>query len=412
MVSNAASGVLNIETGVETRSNSLFQVGSITKAFTATLIMRAAGEGRISIDDPLQSLLGFAVGDGEWAKAVTIRQLLAHTSGLDGDLFIDTGRDDDALARYSLKCKSLKFVCPPDAFYNYCNAGYALLGRVLELVYEGCYDDVLRQYLTAPLGMDRSTTRPEEALCARVSAGHIVDATGAASLAPYTPLPRALGPAGLTLHSTAEDLVRFGQAHLSGTAPLSPDLCRAMQAPQVDLPEGASWGLGWKLITANGVEFFGHDGGTIGQGAFLWMCPSRGIAVSLCANGGASHHLWDALAGPLFEDVCGAAPLVEKLPVAPCADMTPYIGEYENEGVRMKVSEEAGQLHVVAVHKYFSMPDTEFKMVPVGENRFRATIGDQDRVVTAFYQPDTNGKFQYFSAGRVHQRICRGDGHA
>src|SRR5512140_3520813 len=98
-----ATGVLNAVTGVETTTDSVFQIGSITKLFTTTLIMQLVDEGRVTLDEPVRSYLPeLSFADSVATESVTLRHLLTHTSGIDGDFFLDTGRGDDCIERYIL----------------------------------------------------------------------------------------------------------------------------------------------------------------------------------------------------------------------------------------------------------------------------------------------------------------------
>jgi CubicO group peptidase (beta-lactamase class C family) len=403
----AASGVLNIDTGVEARPDSLFQVGSITKSLTATLTMQAAEEGLLDIDAPVSACIPLPLGAGEHSSRFTARQLMAHLSGLDGDLFTDTGRDDDALAKYMVLCAGLEFLSPPGRRYNYCNAGYAILGRLLEIVRAKTYDQVLRDHLLAPLGAVRSTTFAEEAVFARTAVGHFDGPDGRPVLAPPITLARALGPAGFSLYSTVEDLIGYARAHMEGSGPVSPQIAKAMRTPHGELPEG-SWGLGWKLIRNGSVDFVGHDGGTIGQSARLWTVPDRGIAIAMCANGGRTGLAWEMLAHPLFEEVCGAVP-EPLMPPEPSTsvDLAPFEGRFENLGVAVEITVEDGGLKAVAIQKAVAMPDIVFHMRPLDGGRFRATIGDDDKVITAFLEPGADGRPELFYAGRLHRRVAR-----
>lgn len=403
----AASGVLNIDTGIEARPDSLFQVGSITKSLTATLIMQAAEEGLLDIDAPVSAYIAAPLGTGAHSGRFTARQLMAHTSGLDGDLFTDTGRDDDALAKYMALCAELEFLAPPGRLYNYCNAGYAILGRLLEIVRGKTYDLVLRDHLLTPLGAARSTTFPEEAVFARTAVGHVEGPEGKPVLAPPIPLARALGPAGFSLYSNVEDLIGYARAHMEGSGPVSPRIAQRMRAPHAELPEGR-WGLGWKLVRSGGVDFVGHDGGTIGQSAHLWTAPEHDTAIAMCANGGRAGLAWEMLAYPLFRQVCGAAPepAIPPEPAAPI-DLTPFEGRFENRGVAVEITAEDGGLKAVASQKAIAMPDIVFHMRPLGDGRFRATIGDDDKVMTAFLEPGADGRPDLFYAGRLHRRVAR-----
>jgi len=98
----AAHGVLNAATQVPVTTDSVFQVGSITKIWTATMIMQLVDEGLLSLDATVSAVLPDArLGTADVGGQVTVRHLLTHTSGIDGDVFTDTGRGDDCLERYS-----------------------------------------------------------------------------------------------------------------------------------------------------------------------------------------------------------------------------------------------------------------------------------------------------------------------
>jgi CubicO group peptidase (beta-lactamase class C family) len=402
----AASGVVNIETGIEARPDSLFQVGSITKSLTATLILQAAEEGLLDIDAPVSACVSTPLGVGKHSGQFTARQLMAHLSGLDGDLFTDTGRDDDALAKYMVLCADLEFISPPGRYYNYCNAGYAILGRMLEVVRGKSYDRVLRDHLLTPLGATRSTTYTEEAAFARTAVGHVPGHDGAPALAPPIELPRALGPAGFSLYSTVQDLVTYANAHMAGEKPVSLLTAAAMRTAHSTLVDQASWGLGWKLISRDGVDFVGHDGGTIGQSAYLWTVPEQGLAIAMCTNGGRARIAWESLAFPLFRDVCGQVPEVTIPSQATDQfDLSPYEGVFENLGVVLRITAKDGGLTAVASQKAFDLPDIIFHMLPLGGGRFRATIGDDSKVVVAFLEHGPDGRPELFYAGRLHRRV-------
>ena len=120
----AAHGVLNAATGVATTPDSLFQIGSITKVWTATMIMQLADEGRLSLDTTVSQVLpGVRLGQPDASAEVTIRHLLTHTSGIDGDIFTDTGRGGDCVERYVGELAQAARVFPPGVAYSTPTAG-------------------------------------------------------------------------------------------------------------------------------------------------------------------------------------------------------------------------------------------------------------------------------------------------
>ena len=124
-VTEMAAGVVNLDTRVRTTPDTVFQIGSITKVFTATLIMQLQEQKLLDIDAPLRRYLpGFRVADPGASRAATLRQLLAHTSGIDGDFFPDAGRGDDAISRFVDMCAMLPQLFEPGSRMSYCNVGF------------------------------------------------------------------------------------------------------------------------------------------------------------------------------------------------------------------------------------------------------------------------------------------------
>ena len=356
-VDAAASGVLSLATGVEATTDSLFQIGSITKVWTATLAMQLVDEGQMELDAPVRRYLpGFRVADQEVSEAVTIRHLLTHTSGIDGDHFSDTGRGDECLERYVETCAELPQVHPLGATMSYCNTGFTILGRVLEVVTDTVWDDLLRTRLVEPLAMTHTVTLPEDVLRFRAAIGHIQPGQELRP-APAWGLPRTAGPAG-AICSTAAEVLEFARLHLrdglgpDGTRLLSEEAARAMRERQVEVPTGgideseAHWGLGWSVYTWSGRTVVGHDGGTIGQAAFLRVVPDSGTAVALLTNGGDPYGLYRDLCGELLADVAGIELPPE--PVAPDSpppvDATLYVGRYDRAGASIEVVSREGGL--------------------------------------------------------------------
>ncbi|HEU5033248.1 MAG TPA: serine hydrolase domain-containing protein [Mycobacteriales bacterium] len=345
----AAYGVLNIRTGVPATTDSLFQIGSITKVWTATLAMQLVDEGLIGLDEPIVSHLPeFKVADAEVTRTVTLRHLLSHTSGIDGDLFLDTGRGDDCLEKYVAACADLKQNHPLGATMSYCNSGYSILGRLIEVVRGQTWDAVLRERIFAPLGLATAGTLPEEALLHSAATGHITPPGGELMVAPVWGIFRSAGPAGL-IHATARDVLTFAQLHQNdgvaadGTRVLSAESAIAMREPQVEVPDqftlGSHWGLGWILMTWDGQPVYGHDGGTIGQSAFLRVVPGADLSIALLTNGGHTRDLFHDLYTEILAELAGIAmpPRLEPPAQPPVLDLEQYVGRYVRESVELRI---------------------------------------------------------------------------
>ncbi|RFU39155.1 serine hydrolase, partial [Actinomadura logoneensis] len=352
-VTEAATGLANAGARIEATTDTLWQIGSISKVWTATVAMMLVDEGVLELDTPVTSVLpGLRLGTPELTERVTLRHLLSHTSGIDGDFFVDTGRGDDCLERYAERLAGVGANHPVGATMSYCNAGFTLTGRILEHVTGVQWDRLMHERLYAPLGLTRTATLPEDVLRHRAAAGHIGEPP---VVAPHWTLMRSAGPAGL-ICSTPREVLAFARLHLDGgLAPdgarlLSEDAAREMRAAQVALPDthtlGDAWGLGWILMEWSGRRMYGHDGNTIGQSAFLRVLPDAGLAVCLLTNGGDTLSLYQDLYGEIFAELADVE--LPRLP-EPAADPAPddlsrYVGVYERASSRMEVFERDGGL--------------------------------------------------------------------
>ncbi|MGW2134228.1 serine hydrolase [Streptomyces coelicoflavus] len=354
-LTEVAHGVLNKDTGVETTTDSLFQIGSVSKVWTATLVMQLADEGLLDLDAPLTAVLPeLRLADSETTKSVTMRHLLTHTSGIDGDVFTDTGRGDDCLEKYVAALADVEPNHPLGATWSYCNSGFSLMGRVAEKLTGLTWDEAMRRRVFGPLGLRHTVTLPEEALLHRAAVGHEAETGGAPRRVPVWSLPRSLGPAGL-ITSTVADVLAFARAHLRGGRTddggriLSEAGTAAMADRHADLPDpytlGDSWGLGWSRFTWDGHLVLGHDGNTIGQSAFLRVLPVHGLAVTLLTNGGNARDLYEDLFREILAELAGLdmPPALAPPTHPPAVDVRRHIGVYERAGARIEVLERDGR---------------------------------------------------------------------
>jgi CubicO group peptidase (beta-lactamase class C family) len=425
-VVEAAAGVLSKATGVEATPDSLFQIGSITKVWTATLAMQLVDEGALDLDATVRTYLpDFAVADGDASARMTVRQLLCHTTGFEGDIFTDTGQGDDCVEKYVATLTGVSQLFAPGEMFSYNNAAFCVLGRVVEVLRGKPYDQCLRDHLFAPLQLTHAATGPYEAILHRAAVGHLSAEPGAdPQPAPVWALARSNAPAGAMLAMSPRDLLAFARMHLSGgTGPdgatvLSAAGVKAMQERQVELPDlglmGNAWGLGWEIFDFPGGTVIGHDGGTIGQAAFLRAVPGRDVAVAVLTNGGNPFPLYRAIVGRVLHDLAAidlpAEP--EPDPAAPPVDAARYVGRYSSDVAETVVSQDdegrlwiertpKGELAELVGHaeKQQLLPwrgDTLLVPFPeYGMHRPHAFIGD-----------DGSGRARYLHTGRADRRAA------
>jgi dipeptidyl aminopeptidase/acylaminoacyl peptidase len=420
-VVEAAYGFANFPAKIEATTDTLFQIGSMSKVWTATLAMQLVDEGKLDLDAPVAEVLPeLRLADAEVAKTVTMRHLLNHTSGIDGDVFTDTGRGDDCVEKYVALLSEQKQNHPLGVTWSYCNAGFVLAGRVIEKLTGLTWDAALRERIYAPLGLKHTVTLPEEALLFRTAAGH-VDVTDEPVLAPVWQLPRSLGPAGL-ISSTPADVLEFARMHLAGglaadgTRVLSAQSAEAMTQLEADLPDkfslGDSWGIGWIRFGWDSRRLVGHDGNTIGQSAFLRVLPDpdnpgAGLAVTLLTNGGHARDMYYDLYREIFAELAGVdMPQAIEPPAEPVdADITPHLGRYERAGVLIEVlagteKHDGPTLRTTVTGPIAEMvpdPVEELAMTPAGPDLWLVREpGTQTWAPVTFYALPTGEKYLHF----------------
>ncbi|GAA4368359.1 serine hydrolase domain-containing protein [Nocardioides caricicola] len=352
-ITEVAAGVLSIRTGCPVRTDALFLPGSIGKLYTATLVLMLADEGKVDLDRPVKTYLpDFEVRDVHARDTVTVRDLLRHSSGFDGDVFIDTGRGDDALPRYLDEIRDLPQIAEPGRIWSYSNSGYSILGRLVEVVGGTVFETALRERLLDPLGLQSSVVFAEEVIGHPNSVGHVPNPEDPDSLmvSPQWGLYRSCGPMGASLVASAGDVIRFAKLHLDGgvaadgTRLLSAELVAAAQVPQIDLVDdtvlGESWGLGWILDHVGDVRVIGHDGNSLGQNAFMRIAPEERFGFCLQTNVESALTMYRELADWLFEQRLGATLRKDPEPLDSqvVADPSRYVGTYSREGVALEVA--------------------------------------------------------------------------
>lgn len=310
-----AFGTLSTGTGIEATTDAIFQVGSITKVFTATLVLQLVEEGLITLDDPVRAWLPeFELADADAAARTTVRHLLCHIAGFEGDIFTDTGKGDDCLLKFVALLAQTPQLFAPGQLWSYNNAGFCVLGRLVEVVRGRAYDACLRHHLLDRLGDTHAAVDPYEAVVHRVAVGHVRTSEGGELQPTRTwAMARSNAPAGSMLAMRATDLLAFARVHLNhGRASagqlLSAATVATMQEAQVALPDiaqGSAWGLGWELFDLPGGRLVGHDGNTIGQSAMLRLFPERDVSVVVLTNGGAADLVQRAVLSRVLSDVCG-----------------------------------------------------------------------------------------------------------
>ncbi len=291
----ACHGVTSVENPLPIDQDTLFLVASVTKTFTATTLMRLVAEGKVELNAPVRRYVPeFRLKDQQAADKITVLNLLNHTSGLDWRVNVDTGEGDDALEHSVAKMAEMELIALPGTRTSYSQAGYNLVGRIIEKVTGQTFEQDVAQLLFEPLGLSHSFFERDDIMIRRFVVGHNGGEDETLSIARPWRHSRGENPGGGIATSVA-DLLSFARFHLgdgraeSGTRVLPTHVLHQMKEPTAELRAsslGDAIGIGWFLRDVDGVRTVGHAGSANGQFAELLTVPERNFAVVSLSNSG------------------------------------------------------------------------------------------------------------------------------
>jgi CubicO group peptidase (beta-lactamase class C family) len=419
-------GVTNVDYPVPVDGDTLFRIASITKTVTGTTVMRLVELGKLDLDATVRTYLpDFQTSDPSVASRVTLRQLLNHSAGWQGEYYEDMGPGDDALARYATGMARLPQLTPLGTVFHYNNAAVALAGHVIEAATGSTYERAVQTLLLEPLGLTHSRFFSDEIVGFNVAASHVV-VDGQPVVAPASwPIPRTLHPTG-GLISSARDQLRYARFHLGdGTAPdgtrlLMPASLGAMRSnpgPGGTLHvELDGMGVTWHLRpSAEGVRIVQHGGDWGGQHSSLIMVPDRGFALTVLTNSeGGPKLVRDLVVDDwALQRFAG----VSNLPAVPRAltpgELAPYEGRYERQAIQVdgavvetlvELRGEQGQLHM----RTRSDSDTvgEFRLAFYRDDYVLVRDGTGQLLGRADFVRDADGLVAWLRfAAQLHQHV-------
>lgn len=322
-------GVTSVENPLPVDEDTLFLLGSVTKTYTATAIMRLVAAGRISLDAPVREYVPELklMDDREF----TVRQLLNHTSGLDWGTLADTGEGDDALARHVEELGTLKLIGAVGERPSYSQSGYNLAGRIIENVTGQTYEQAVMSLLLEPLGLGNTHFDRDAVMTRRFAVGHEKGEVAR----PWRHW-RANNPGG-GIAASVRDLLKWARFHLGDNG------LEEMRRPTASLRGsnlGDAIGVGWFLREIDGVQVIGHGGSSNGQFAELLIVPSRNFAVVSVANQGPDGIPFNqAVVRKALEEWIGVLDRdPEPLPYNPVAAQE-VAGHYDNDAMVMTIDD-------------------------------------------------------------------------
>ncbi|MFD4863705.1 serine hydrolase domain-containing protein [Streptomyces sp. NPDC058412] len=345
--SYACHGVTSVANPLPVDERTLFVLGSVTKTYTATVLMRLVAEGRVELDAPVRRYLPeLVLADERAAAQITVMQLLNHTAGLDWNLVTDTGEGDDALEGFVAELASLPLIGEPGARPSYSQAGFNLLGRIVEKATGLTYEQAVTRLVFEPMGLSDSLFFAGDVVTRRFAVGHNPDGDGRPSVAGMWKGKRCDNPGGGLVSSVADQL-RAARFHLGdglgegGGRILPAGLLARMREPSVELRGstlGDAFGIGWFLRDVDGVRTVGHGGSVDGQFSELLFVPGHDFAVVSLANHANGYLFNQAVVRWALEHCLGVVDRdPEPLPYDP--ERAPELaGRYENDAMALVIA--------------------------------------------------------------------------
>lgn len=353
---SAGFGVTNVEHPLDVTDETLFQIGSITKTFTGTAIMRLVEMGKLDLDATVRTYLpDFKVADETASSQATVRHLLTHMGGWVGDFFHDTGAGADAFPKYMADMAELEQLAPIGTVWSYNNSGFFLVGYVIEAVTEQSYEATLKELVFEPLGLENSFFDPGDVMTYRFAVGHNVGDEGAQIARPW-PLPRAAyAGGGITCH--VKDLLRYASFHVGdgktedGTQLLTPESLSMMQSTQAPVWNDETWGLTWGLDVKNETRLVGHGGGTAGQISLLTLVPEHRFAVAVFTNANSGGFVTNDVTKWALKEYLGLEKPDPEPIEATEEELAEFVGRYSRPMMDLELGMLGGRLIAQATYK-------------------------------------------------------------
>jgi CubicO group peptidase (beta-lactamase class C family) len=432
----AGWGQRDLDTGLPVTSDTLFAIGSVTKAFTAATVGALVDDGLLDWERPLRDYVpALRLSDPVVTDRLTIVDVLSHRSGLPRHEMVWLGHPDRSRADLFRRLRFLPLSKDLRQAFQYCNLGYLVAGYAVDVLSGTSWEDYLRTRLLTPLRMDRSnlsaddmTADPDHAMAYERRQGLIVPV-------PQRPVA-ALAPAG-AINSCAADMARWllaqlGGGEVDGQAVMSPDTLLRQHTPHTLIPEDRTfpastrhaYGLGWLIGRYREHRLLEHGGGIDGFQTECMLLPDDGIGVVVMTNTSSSGMApvvayrvldellglepfdWFAVIKPRFDAIMGgmreardARRVVPDAP--PPRPLAAYAGEYEHPGYGTltithhngKLRPHLGTLDLSLAHRHYETFDLEWHELggqfPIFPLMF---LSDADGDITALtipFEPST-----------------------
>jgi CubicO group peptidase (beta-lactamase class C family) len=419
---HVTKGVTSVEFPLDVDENTLFQIGSTTKTYTGTLLMMLVQEGKVDLEARVTRYLPkFKLTDAKALSQLKVRHLVTHTGGFLGDYFDDLGRGDDALRRIVTRMRTkTPQLTPVGKLFSYNNAGFYVLGRLIEEVTGKRYEELVTERIFGALGMENTFWFAEDVFTRKTALGHNLTLDGSLTIARPWGLTRAANPAG-GIVSNVVDQMKYARFHMGdgraadGKRVLKAATVRRMQKPLAAIGHGMADAVGvtWLLDKYGATTAVKHGGSINGHMSEFLLVPSKGFGLTVLTNGQRGHEVGGAVIKWALAELLGLRKpdlVFRKLSANAAAD---YVGRYPiTFGAYVVTAENGGLLVTVEVKKELLEADPEIAAqvpppVPLGfVGKDRAVVqGDFNAGAKVEFFRDAKGAVEWMrTGGRIYRR--------
>ncbi len=410
----AGFGVTSIENPLPVTSDTLFQVGSISKTFTGTMLMQLAEQRKVELDASVKKYIkDLKLRDKNVEKQVAIRHLLTHMGGWVGDYFNDFGNGDNALAKMVKDIAKLPQVMPLGKIWSYNNVGFNIASRLIEVVTGKTYEQAAQEMLFDPLGLNMSFFYPSDILIThRFVAGHYNEGKKT-----FVSRPWAIGRAGNGVGgvvSTVKDLLAYARFHMgNGNRIIKRKTLEAMRVPQADAGGRGQIGITWFINKAGALTRYSHGGATNGQQAIFMFIPEKDFAVTILTNSDSGGVLNNNAVNLALEIYFNIKPTTPKPIKTSVSELKEYAGSYRigTEAFDLKIKNGYLVYHHIPLGGFptpDSPPGPAMPPMRIAFHDKDQTIGLDEPMKDALgdFIRGEKGRVEFFRiGGRAHKKI-------
>lgn len=405
-------GYADLESQRPATPDTVYRIASVTKTFTATMLMQLRDAGRLQLDDPVAQHVPAVNIKPEFSdRPITFRQLAAHSSGIEREARPANywaSFDFPAVKTMLADLPDFETLMPPLRWVKYSNLGYALLGYALGVIAGQPYEDYVQEHILRPLGMIDTGFALTDAMRQRLAVPYMIR---------DTPQPirtadtlGAINPAA-GLYATVEDLARYVAFQFrADSTVLHAESLHEMRNPVALFPNWrGGWGIGWELTRLDDVVIVEHGGGMRGYMAHVAFVPDMKLGVILLSNNSdlrvrsvlAEYTAFKILL-PVLQRIGSYS--VERPTAETLAGWRPYEGLYTNQDdwIRVEIKIIGDQLRFVVVDGAESLSGQVLSALD--DHRFRLDEGGGYGEVITFDMDETgnstgfqNGNDEYFA---------------